>query len=374
MESNGTINDISNLEAIEEDEDKDPKRKLSTMVTASMAVKKLQNDQKRIQEFKKNITIMRRDSQKIDLHTLSEKGDYENVKNLLEKKFDANDRNELYKTPLHLACKSLSPKVIELLLENGADVDAQDSTRMTALHHLLLISGRLTDKIEKVTECMHLLIKNKADVNVSDHAGCTPLHLAAMRAEESWVDTLIEGGADMSAKNNEGVSVLYFIMKHCPNSLTKCLDNCVKFVDKKGTSTQTMGHEARIDFNTLDLRKHTRRNDEINNRKRQMRSYENTTDPTVFFCQVLGIKRHNDPGLNKIIENVFLHPVSQTYFHIKWSEIRWLYYLLILLTHFVYSAVYSTYAVLVYRTICCPLREEVPQDVLYQVEKNSTCT
>ena len=76
MESNGTINNNSNLEAIEEDGDKDPKRKLSTMVTASMAVKKLQNDQKRIQEFKKNITIMRRDSQKIDLHTVSEKGEY----------------------------------------------------------------------------------------------------------------------------------------------------------------------------------------------------------------------------------------------------------------------------------------------------------
>ena len=372
MKRNGTMNNSSNLKMVNEDEDKEVGRKLSTIVTASMAVQKLQNDQKRIE--KKDITIMRRDSQKVDLHSASEKGDYENVKLLLEKKFDPNGRNELSKTPLHLACKSLSPKVIELLLENGADVDAQDSTRMTALHHLLLISGRLTDKIEKVTECMHLLIQNKADVNVSDHAGCTPLHLAAMRAEESWVDTLIEGGADMSAKNNEGVSVLYFIMKHCPNSLTKCLDNCVKFVDKKGTSSQTMGLDARIDFNTLDLRKHTRRNDEINNRKRQIRSFENTTDPTIFFSQILGIKRHNDPGLNKIIENVFLHPVSQTYFHIKWSEIRWLYYLLILFTHFVYSVAYSTYAVLVYRTICSPLREEVPQDVLYQVEKNSTCT
>ena len=260
-----------------------------------------------------------------------------------------------------------------MLLENGADVDAQDSTSMTSLHHLLLISGRLTDKIEKVTECMHLLIKNKANVNVYDHAGCTPLHLAAMRAEESWVDALIEGGADISAKNNEGVSVLYFIMKHCPHSLIKCLDNCVTFVDKKGASSQTMGREARMDFNTLDLRKHSRRNDEIVNRKHKIRSFENTTDPTIFFSQVLGIKSHNDPGLNKIIENVFLHPVSQTYFHIKWSEIRWLYYILVLFMHFVYSAVYSTYAVLVYRTICCPLRENVPQEVLYQVVKNSSC-
>ena len=109
MKPNGAMNNSSNLKMIDEDEDKEVGRKLSTIVTASMAVQKLQNDQKRIQ--KKDITIMRRDSQKVDLHSASEKGDYENVKLLLEKNFDPNGRNELYKTPLHLACKSLSPKV-----------------------------------------------------------------------------------------------------------------------------------------------------------------------------------------------------------------------------------------------------------------------
>ena len=112
MKPNGTMNNNSNLKMIDEDEDKEVGRKLSTIVTASMAVQKLQNDQKKIE--KKDITIMRRDSQKVDLHSASEKGHYENVKHLLEKKFDPNGRNELSKTPLHLACKSLSPKVIRL--------------------------------------------------------------------------------------------------------------------------------------------------------------------------------------------------------------------------------------------------------------------
>ena len=111
MKPNGTMNNNSNLKMINEDEDK-VERKLSTIVTASMAVQKLQNDQKKIQ--KEDITIMRRDSQKVDLHSASEKGDFDNVKLLLEKKFDPNGRNELSKTPLHLACKSLSPKVIKL--------------------------------------------------------------------------------------------------------------------------------------------------------------------------------------------------------------------------------------------------------------------
>ena len=373
MENNKVLSS-EKLEVIDENEDKSPERKMSTIVAASMAAQKLQNDQKRIQEFKNNITIMRRDSQKIDLHVAAEKGDYDNVKKLIEKKFDPNGKNALNKTPLHVACKSLSSKVISLLIENGADVNAQDSTRMTCLHHMLLTSGRLTENIEKVTECIQLLIKHKANVNIPDHAGCTPLHLAAMRAEESWVDTLISAGADMNAKNKEGVSVLYFIMKHCPNSLVKCLDNCVKLSDKKGMSSQSLeGCEVRMDFNTLDLRKANKssRNDEIIIKKRQLRNFENTTDPTIFFSQILNKKSQSDPSLNKLIEKIFMHPVSQTYFHIKWSELKWLYYIPILFIHFIYSILYSTYAVLVYRTICKTTLHQ--EDGLSNIERNVTC-
>ena len=342
--------ETEHMEVVNENEDKGQERKLSTIVTAAMAVQKLQNDEKRIQEFKNTIKVMRQDSKKIDLHLASEQGNYDIVNMLLEKEFDPNGKDELSKTPLHLACKSLSAKIISLLIENGADVNAQDTTRMTPLHHLLLTAK--ANNTEKVTECINLLIQNKANVNVSDHAGCTALHLAAMRAEESWVNVLIASGADMNAKNKEGMSVLFLIMKHCPNSLVKCLDNCVKLSDKKGISSQSMGIEIRMDFNTLDLTKHYRKNDVITSQKRQLRTFENTTDPTVFFTQVLGMRGNGDPSLNSIIKDIFMHPVSQTYFYIKWSEVKWLYYIIVLFAHLLYSIVYSTYAVLLYRTIC----------------------
>ena len=102
--------------------------------------------------------------------------------------------------------------VEEPKVENNADVNAQDTTNMTPLHHLLLTAK--TKNIEKVTECINLLIQHKANVNKSDHAGCTALHLAAMRAEEAWINTLIAAGGDMNAKNREGISVLYYIMIH----------------------------------------------------------------------------------------------------------------------------------------------------------------
>ena len=87
-------------------------RKLSTMVVAGMAVQKLQNDQKKHQDMKNSITIMRRDSQKVDLHTASEKDEYDRVKMLLEKRLNPNEKNILSKTPLHLACKAVSPRII----------------------------------------------------------------------------------------------------------------------------------------------------------------------------------------------------------------------------------------------------------------------
>ena len=177
--------------------------------------------------------------------------------------------------------------------------------------------------------------------------------------QESWVDPLIAAGADLNSKNKEGVSVLYFIMKHCPNCLIKCLDNCVNQGNNrrmtrhdKSISNQSVGFEVRLDFNSLDLRKHYRKENDF--KKRKLGDIENTTDPTIFFSQVLSIKQDNDPSLNRIIEDIFLHPVSQTYFYLKWSEIKFLYYIVILFTHFVYSVFYSTYAVLVYRTVCNP--------------------
>ena len=346
-------------ETSNENEENESDRKMSSIVTASMAVQKLQNDQKRIQDMKNSITIMRKDSQQVDLHTASEKDEYDKVKMLLEKKLNPNEKNILSKTPLHLACKSVSPKIISLLIEYGADVDAQDSTSMTPLHHLLLTSAKDQEEVERVAECIHLLIRHKANVNVPNYAGATALHLAAMRAEESWVDPLIAAGADLNSKNKEGVSVLYFIMKHCPNCLIKCLDNCVNQGNNrrmtrhdKSISSQSVGFEVRLDFNSLDLRKHYRKENDF--KKRKLGDIENTTDPTIFFSQVLSIKQDNDPSLNRIIEDIFLHPVSQTYFYLKWSEIKFLYYIVILFTHFVYSVFYSTYAVLVYRTVCNP--------------------
>ena len=52
--------------------------------------------------------------------------------------------------------------------------------------------------------------------------------------------------------------------------------------------------------------------------------------------------------------NLVLTNLVFCFFQLKWSQIKWLYYILMLLTHFIYSITYSVYAVLVFKTLCTP--------------------
>ena len=73
--------------------------------------------------------------------------------------------------PLHAACWDGSTAVVELLLKNGAAINAKDHHGNTALHSAV--------KNEK-TQVVNLLLKNGADINAKDDYGDTPLHWAAI--------------------------------------------------------------------------------------------------------------------------------------------------------------------------------------------------
>ena len=60
---------------------------------------------------------------------------------LLEKGFRPNTKLKYLQwnrvTPLHVACRHLSVKLIELLLEKGADINATDEKMETCLHYAI---------------------------------------------------------------------------------------------------------------------------------------------------------------------------------------------------------------------------------------------
>jgi cytohesin len=131
-------------------------------------------------------------------------------------------------TPLHVAALKGSKEIAELLLANGADVNAKDEVGFTPLHHvgskdvakLLLAKGANVNAeggpfggmtpLEGVAsykdaEVLEVLIANGANVKVG---GGRALHYAAFQAHLPSVKVLLANGADVNARNEDGETSL----------------------------------------------------------------------------------------------------------------------------------------------------------------------
>ncbi|EEC00316.1 tankyrase, putative [Ixodes scapularis] len=105
---------------------------------------------------------------------------------------DAQGRNS---TPLHLAAGYNNLEVAELLLEKGAEVNAQDKGGLIPLHNASSY-GHL--------DVAALLIKHGTLVNATDRWGFGPLHEAAQKGRTQLCALLLAHGADPTLKNHEG--------------------------------------------------------------------------------------------------------------------------------------------------------------------------
>uniref|UniRef100_A0A7N4NZS4 NFKB inhibitor epsilon n=1 Tax=Sarcophilus harrisii TaxID=9305 RepID=A0A7N4NZS4_SARHA len=96
---------------------------------------------------------------------------------------------------LHLATLQRNRQLMELLLQNGADVDIQEGTSgKTALHLAVETQDRAL---------VRFLLRAGAQVDARMHNGCTPLHLAAGRHLSGIAATLCQAGADSLLRNVE---------------------------------------------------------------------------------------------------------------------------------------------------------------------------
>ena len=63
---------------------------------------------------------------------LGEKADI--VELLVEQGADVTAKDKSFSTPLHLASSFATPEIVRLLIEHGADITAEDESRRTPLH------------------------------------------------------------------------------------------------------------------------------------------------------------------------------------------------------------------------------------------------
>ena len=91
-----------------------------------------------------------------------------------------------------------SKEVMTLLLEAGADLNSK--TRLEehdAAVHIVADCG--------CTDILNLMLQHNLDVNLPNFNGSTPLHCACMRNQIETVKILIGAGANINAKDDDGL-------------------------------------------------------------------------------------------------------------------------------------------------------------------------
>ena len=120
-------------------------------------------------------------------------------------------------TPLHLAAMfQSSVKVVRMLLEAGANVNALDSYQSSALH-LALDQRRRESVKDKVVKVVRVLIEAGADVNAVESrriGGRSPLHLASEWGNPEAVPILLEAGARPNVLSEMQYSPLFLAAQH----------------------------------------------------------------------------------------------------------------------------------------------------------------
>ena len=122
-------------------------------------------------------------------------------------------------TPLHHAIAGKNTEGVKFLLEKGASVHAQAEGSDTSLHVLVSLGsfvggfGNKAAVETAVEKMMALLLDYGATINARDHKGATPLHLASWYGKIKMMRMFIEAGADVSLKDEEGKTVLDYAIE-----------------------------------------------------------------------------------------------------------------------------------------------------------------
>lgn len=131
------------------------------------------------------------------LFTAASMGDIRVVEVLLERGANPNLRNIYSHSPLFIAAEKGDLGVIKILTDYGANVDLQDQLGRTPIM-IAADNGHV-----KSTK---FLVDQSENINLKDGGKNTVLHYAFKALKKDVIKHLMDKGADMSIKNNYGVS------------------------------------------------------------------------------------------------------------------------------------------------------------------------
>eukprot|EP00039_Didymoeca_costata_P009906 m.132223 g.132223 ORF g.132223 m.132223 type:complete len:1145 (-) comp14642_c1_seq2:276-3710(-) len=112
-------------------------------------------------------------------------------------------------TVLHIACLAGNSRVVEYLLQHGADLRAYTILHASPLH-FAAYKGR--DRAAKVllNHAKKIFSESEWSPDVRDEHGCTPLHVAASNGHAKMIDVLVQFNSKISIGNFVGATALHY--------------------------------------------------------------------------------------------------------------------------------------------------------------------
>ncbi|KAI1186262.1 hypothetical protein F5B17DRAFT_404459 [Nemania serpens] len=159
-----------------------------------------------------------------------------------------NSKNKDGETPLHISCVERNRIIAEVLLANGAGINAIDNLGLTPLHCAIIAQGIFeeseeSDRPEDTSLVELLLAHKKLDKNIKTfHQGATALHLAAAWALPDIVALLLKGGADRHSTTWRGEISLHWAFRTMREDEANYPKRMIPYLD--GTYAGDSGHHG----------------------------------------------------------------------------------------------------------------------------------
>ena len=119
--------------------------------------------------------------------------------------------NAQQKAPLHLAAENSDADTAQILLDYGADPNAEDDEKDTPLH--ISVRNQDAETTTKLLTAEANARRETCNPSPRNEAGDTPLHIIAGHNDEDGTNELLEFGADVCAINEEGMTPLLITCK-----------------------------------------------------------------------------------------------------------------------------------------------------------------
>jgi ankyrin repeat protein len=125
---------------------------------------------------------------------------------------------DVFGTPLHYAAARNSADIAKLLIDAGADLEAEAAGIFQRRAHPLHTAARAN-----AVQVAKLVISGGAQVNARDADDVTPLLVAARNGSAEMVDLLLKSGADPVAEDSYYGTPIHAAAQQCRLSVVKLL-------------------------------------------------------------------------------------------------------------------------------------------------------